>query len=145
MPPQATFHSLRQPAGDGNLLALYELYNSFAAANCRQPSSNQTTANPPPVSNQEGTKEVKNMSSSDQHTSNQSAKDQQLNQRTYQPPKDSPHGVQPSGPRGDNPATAGPGPGPTEGQATTPESRVDHINPSAPENINTTPGSTHEN
>ena len=41
--------------------------------------------------------------------------------------------VTPSGPRGDNPATAGPG---------TPENNLGHLNPSAPEDANTTPGST---
>jgi hypothetical protein len=82
------------------------------------------------------------MSSSDQQTSNQSAKDQQLNQRTYQPPKDSLNAVEPSGPRGDNPATAGPGT--TEVQSSTPENRLGHINPSAPEDANTTPGSTYK-
>ncbi len=81
------------------------------------------------------------MSSREQQTSNQSAKDQQLNQRTYNP-QDLPHAVQPSGPRGDNPATAGPGP--TKVHSSTPENRLGHINPSAPEDVNTTPGSTHE-
>ncbi len=82
------------------------------------------------------------MSSHSQQTPNQAAKDQQLNQRTYQPPKDSAHAVEPSGPRGDNPATAGPGP--TNVQSTTPENRLGHINPSAPEDANTTPGTTSE-
>jgi hypothetical protein len=53
-------------------------------------------------------------------------------------PDDSTHAVQPSGPKGDNPATAGPGP--TKVQSTTPENRLGHINPSAPEDVNTTPG-----
>ena len=82
------------------------------------------------------------MSSHKQQTPNQSLKDQQLNQRTYQPQKDSAHAVEPSGPRGDNPATAGPGP--TDVRSTTPENRLGHINPSAPEDANTTPGTTSE-
>jgi hypothetical protein len=82
------------------------------------------------------------MPASNQQTSSQSAKDQQLNQSTYQPPKDSANAAEPSGPRGDNPATAGPGP--TKVQTSAPENRLGHINPSAPEDANTTPGSTHE-
>jgi hypothetical protein len=46
--------------------------------------------------------------------------------------------VQPSGPRGDNPSTAGPGN--TEVRSNTPENKQGHINPSAPEDINITPG-----
>ncbi|SFS04754.1 hypothetical protein SAMN05421771_0972 [Granulicella pectinivorans] len=47
---------------------------------------------------------------------------------------------QPSGPKGDNPATAGPGPvGVVSG---TPENALGHLNPSSPEDGNTTPGST---
>ena|GEM_PF-2014634 len=45
----------------------------------------------------------------------------------------------PSGVRGDNPATAGPGP--TEVTSNTPENREGHLNPSAPEDSNITPGS----
>ncbi|MEI9981062.1 MAG: hypothetical protein WDN23_19050 [Edaphobacter sp.] len=82
------------------------------------------------------------MSSNNPQTSNQSAKDKQLNQRTYHLPKDSSHAVQPSGPKGDNPATAGPGP--TNVQSSTPENRLGRINPSAPEDANTTPGTTTE-
>ncbi len=48
--------------------------------------------------------------------------------------------VQPSGPRGDNPATAGPGQ--TGLRSNTPENALGHINPSAPEDANTTPGTT---
>lgn len=48
--------------------------------------------------------------------------------------------VQPSGPRGDNPATAGPGQ--TGVRSNTPENALGHINPSAPEDANTTPGTT---
>lgn len=47
---------------------------------------------------------------------------------------------QPSGPRGDNPSTAGPGP--TGVRSNTPENALGHLNPSAPEDGNTTPGST---
>jgi hypothetical protein len=47
------------------------------------------------------------------------------------------HGVEPSGPRGDNPATAGPGP--TSVRSNTPENAGGHINPS-PEDANATPG-----
>ena len=56
------------------------------------------------------------------------------------PPSDEEAAVQPSGPRGDNPATAGPGQ--TGVRSKTPENAVGHINPSAPEDSNTTPGTT---
>lgn len=46
------------------------------------------------------------------------------------------HAVEPSGPRGDNPATAGPGP--TGVRSNTPENSAGHINPS-PEDSNITP------
>jgi hypothetical protein len=82
------------------------------------------------------------MSSGNQQPSIQSAKDQQRNQLTYQPPELSPNAVEPSGPKGDNPGTAGPGP--TKVQSDTPENRLGHINPSAPEDANTTPGTTAE-
>jgi hypothetical protein len=84
------------------------------------------------------------MSSSDQQPSIQSAKDQQLNQSTYQSPKPSPNAVEPSGFKGDDPSTAGPGPGPTNVQSNTPENGLGHINHSAPEDANTTPGTTAE-
>jgi hypothetical protein len=48
--------------------------------------------------------------------------------------------VTPSGPRGDNPATAGPGN--TKVNSGTPENSLGRLNPSAPEDANTTPGST---
>lgn len=51
------------------------------------------------------------------------------------------HGVEPSGPRGDNPATAGPGP--TSVRSNTPENAEGHINPS-PEDSNATPGTAPE-
>lgn len=53
---------------------------------------------------------------------------------------DSKHGTQASGPRGDNPSTAGPGP--TAVTSNTPENKSGQLNPSAPEDSNTTPGST---
>ena len=46
--------------------------------------------------------------------------------------------VEPSGPKGDNPSTAGPGE--TRVDSNTPENKQGHINPSAPEDANTTPG-----
>ena len=48
----------------------------------------------------------------------------------------------PSGPRGDNPATAGPGH--TGLTSATPENKQGHINPSAPNDANITPGSMPE-
>lgn len=53
----------------------------------------------------------------------------------------SPQGAkaEPSGYRGDNPSTAGPGQ--TGVRSETPENKEGHINPSAPEDSNTTPGS----
>ncbi len=48
--------------------------------------------------------------------------------------------VTPSGPYGGNPATAGPGQ--TGVNSNTPENDQGQINPSAPEDSNTTPGST---
>jgi len=50
--------------------------------------------------------------------------------------------VQPSGPRGDNPSTAGPGN--TGVRSDTPENAAGHINPSAPEDSNVTPGTLPE-
>ena len=47
--------------------------------------------------------------------------------------------VQPSGPRGDNPSTAGAGQ--TAVRSNTPENNLGHLNPSAPEDANITPGS----
>ena len=51
-------------------------------------------------------------------------------------------GVEPSGHAGGNPATAGPGT--TEVHSGTPENKAGHINPSAPEDSNVTPGTTGE-
>ena len=50
--------------------------------------------------------------------------------------------VTPSGPQGDNPATAGPGK--TEVQSQTPENARGHLNPSAPADVSVTPGSAVE-
>jgi hypothetical protein len=72
-----------------------------------------------------------------------SAKDQQSEKSSYeQPPTNPRHAVEPSGPKGDNPSTAGPGP--TKVQSNTPENRLGRINPSAPEDANTTPGTAGE-
>ena len=48
--------------------------------------------------------------------------------------------AEPSGYRGDNPTTAGPGQ--TAVRSDTPENKEGHLNPSAPEDANVTPGST---
>ena len=76
-----------------------------------------------------------------------SSRDQQASQPNGQNPapdsaQGSEHAVEPSGPKGDNPATAGPGP--TKVRSGTPENRLGRINPSAPEDANTTPGTTRE-
>jgi hypothetical protein len=74
---------------------------------------------------------------------NQQARDQRAKQSAYQyPATGSGHAVEPSGPKSDNPGTAGPGA--TNVQSGTPENRLGRINPSAPEDANTTPGTTHE-
>jgi hypothetical protein len=51
-------------------------------------------------------------------------------------------GATPSGSKGDNPATAGPGK--TDVNSKTPENGTGHLNPSAPEDANVTPGSVVE-
>lgn len=51
------------------------------------------------------------------------------------------HGIEPSGPQGDNPSTAGPGP--SDVRSKTPENAAGHINPS-PEDSNATPGTAPE-
>jgi len=51
------------------------------------------------------------------------------------------HAIESSGPRGDNPATAGPGP--SSVRFSTPENAEGQLNPS-PEDSNTTPGTTPE-
>jgi len=48
--------------------------------------------------------------------------------------------VTPSGPKGDNPATAGPGQ--TKVKSSTPENKAGEIDPAAPGETGTTPGST---
>ena len=53
---------------------------------------------------------------------------------------DSKHATEASGAQGGNPSTAGPGP--TAVVSGTPENAQGHLNPSAPEDSNTTPGST---
>lgn len=50
--------------------------------------------------------------------------------------------AEPSGYNGGNPSTAGPGQ--TAVRSNTPENRLGHLNPSAPEDSNTTPGSISE-
>ena len=50
--------------------------------------------------------------------------------------------AEPSGPKGDDPSTAEPGP--TKVKSKTPENRLGHINPSAPEEVNTSPGTSGE-
>jgi hypothetical protein len=57
---------------------------------------------------------------------------------SQQPPTAKEAAVQPSGPRGDNPGTAGPGQ--TAVRSKTPENNLGHLNPSAPEDANITPG-----
>jgi hypothetical protein len=74
------------------------------------------------------------MSSKDQQATGQQA-NQSAPQQSHE---NSAHAVEPSGPKGDNPATAGPGP--TKVKSGTPENRLGHINPSSPEDANTTPG-----
>jgi hypothetical protein len=49
------------------------------------------------------------------------------------------HAVELSGPKGGDPGTAGPGP--TAVRSNKRENRIGHLDPSAPENANTTPGS----
>jgi hypothetical protein len=68
----------------------------------------------------------------------------QTNQHKYElVPTGAGHGAEPSGPKGDNPATAGPGP--TKVKSNTPENAKGHINPSSPEDANTTPGTAGQN
>ncbi len=50
--------------------------------------------------------------------------------------------AEPSGYTGGNPSTAGPGQ--TAVRSETPENRLGHLNPSAPEDTNATPGSLSE-
>ena len=55
-------------------------------------------------------------------------------------PSEQKAGVEPSGAKGDNPSTAGPGQ--TAVHSTTPENALGRLNPSAPEDANVSPGST---
>jgi hypothetical protein len=63
---------------------------------------------------------------------------EKANSTTHQEDK-SGHATEPSGPKGDNPGTAGPGP--PKVRSNTPENNRGRINPSAPEDSNVTPGS----
>jgi hypothetical protein len=54
--------------------------------------------------------------------------------------QDTGNATESSGAKGDNPSTAGPGP--TGVHSNTPENAQGHLNPSAPEDSNTTPGTT---
>jgi hypothetical protein len=73
----------------------------------------------------------------------QQAKDRQAHPSISQhPTRGAEPAVEPSGPKGDNPGTAGPGS--TKVRSNTPENRLGHINPSAPEDANITPGTSHE-
>ena len=72
-----------------------------------------------------------------------SAYDEKLNtpaESTAEKQQQGGRGVEPSGYKGSNPATAGPGK--TDVQSGTPENKEGHLNPSAPEDSNATPGST---
>jgi hypothetical protein len=76
-------------------------------------------------------------------SNNRQVNDQRAKKNAYQPPPaPSDHAVEPSGPKGDDPSTAGPGP--TKVQSSTPENRLGRINPSAPEDANTTAGTTNK-
>ncbi|RXH57662.1 hypothetical protein [Granulicella sibirica] len=55
------------------------------------------------------------------------------------PPSEHKAAVEPSGSKGDNPSTAGPGQ--TAVHSTTPENALGRLNPSAPEDANVSPGS----
>lgn len=63
-------------------------------------------------------------------------------ENTQPPPTPNQAGVQPSGPHGGNPSTAGPGN--TAVRSNTPENSAGHLNPSSPEDSNITPGSVSE-
>jgi hypothetical protein len=78
------------------------------------------------------------MSSTNRQTNDQQA----IPLPSQGPATGSEHAAEPSGPKGDNPATAGSGP--TKVQSGTPENRLGRINPSAPEDSNTTPGTNRE-
>ncbi len=65
----------------------------------------------------------------------------QTNEETQHPSSPS-VGVTPSGAKGENPATAGPGK--SDVNSSTTENGPGHLNPSAPEDANITPGSSGE-
>lgn len=67
---------------------------------------------------------------------------EKTNESTAHEPANQHVAATPSGPKGDNPATAGPGK--TDVNSNTPENGPGHINPSAPEDANITPGSAGE-
>ena len=58
------------------------------------------------------------------------------------PPNPTKAAEEPSGYNGGNPSTAGPGQ--TAVRSDTPENALGHLNPSAPEDSNVTPGSTND-
>lgn len=64
--------------------------------------------------------------------------DSPVNDKSHEARK---YGIEPSGPRRDNPSTAGPGP--TGVRSKTPENSQGHLNPS-PEDTNATPGTVVE-
>ena len=65
--------------------------------------------------------------------------DSATSSQTEKSPADLTKAVEPSGYKGENPATAGPGQ--TKVTTDTPEKKEGHLNPSAPEDSNATPGS----
>ncbi len=69
----------------------------------------------------------------------QASPDEPTTTPEQRPPTPKKAAVQPSGPREDNPSTAGPGQ--TAVRSNTPENNLGHLNPSAPEDVNITPGS----
>jgi len=78
------------------------------------------------------------MSSHNPQSSTDKTTDQPKTPAPRHPPTEHEAAVQPSGPRGDNPSTAGPGH--TAVRSNTPENNLGHLNPSAPEDANITPG-----
>jgi hypothetical protein len=72
-------------------------------------------------------------------SSSQGSKNTQNKPGTSAQPTPEEAAVTPSGPKGDNPSTAGQGN--TAVRSNTPENNLGHINPSAPEDANITPGS----
>ncbi len=67
---------------------------------------------------------------------NQSAASSDSHAQSHLPAAHAPE-AQPSGPKGDDPSTAGPGK--TDVKSSTPENNAGHLNPS-PEDANATPG-----